>query len=310
MDTRQLRSFLKIAELRSISRAAVSLGMTQPALSQQLLRLEDEVGAKLFRRTTRGVVVTEAGRVFEEHARLMVQRSEQAIEGVRELGGAPSGEVIFAAPPAVMHLIGVLLTEALEEQAPHVSVRLVEAFTATIFGWLEAGKVDLGILNELGPLRNLSARPLAREELVVVGPAGAFAQEAEIPAEDLAALPLLLPGHPHGLRQVVEREAHRLGVTLQVKGNVDALGQIVALVATGHGYSILPQAAVTAGGAAGTLSVARLAGAPMQRTLILARNPAQLLTHASVIVEDLNARIMRRLIESRAWIAEPESGLR
>lgn len=69
METWHLKAFLKIAETGSISRASESLGVAQPSLSQQLVRLEEEVGVALFQRTARGVTLTEAGRLFQQHAR-------------------------------------------------------------------------------------------------------------------------------------------------------------------------------------------------------------------------------------------------
>src|ERR671912_2845649 len=92
LDTRYLRSFLRTAELGSISRAAVSLGLAQPSLSQQLLRLEDEVGFQLFHRTARGVIITEVGRVFRERARQILFSAEQAIQDARHLKEEASGQ--------------------------------------------------------------------------------------------------------------------------------------------------------------------------------------------------------------------------
>lgn len=125
MDTRQLRAFLKIAELGSITRAADALGIAQPSLSQQLLRLEDEVGSKLFRRTARGVATTEVGRIFLEYARHIVQTADRALEDVREVRKEPKGQVSFAMPISVSLILGVPLVETVLKHAPLVSLRLV-----------------------------------------------------------------------------------------------------------------------------------------------------------------------------------------
>ncbi|MFA7586742.1 MAG: LysR family transcriptional regulator [Novosphingobium sp.] len=308
MDTRHLRAFLKIADMRSISRAADSLGIAQPSLSQQLLRLEDEVGVKLFRRSARGVVVTEAGRVFQEHARQILRAEAQALEDVRQLDAAPGGHVTFAMPPSVAALIGVPLVEAIKREAPHVAVRLVESFSGNIRGWLEGGRVDMGIVYDTGPLRNLSTRRLVSEELVLVGPAGAFAENADVPPERIGACPLIVPGPQHGLRQVLEQEAARWGFALDVAHEIDALGQIVALVAGGHGYALLPRTVVSAA-AEGRVSLARIGEGAIRRTLSLVRNPAQIVTHASLRVEDLTLRVLADLIETGQWQAEAEAAL-
>lgn len=300
METRHLRAFLKIADTGSISRAAESLGLSQPSLSQQLLRLEDEVGVQLFRRTARGVIVTEAGRVFQEHARQILRAESQALEDVRQLRSGASGQAILAVPPSIAAQVGVPLVSLLAAESPEVTVRLVESFTGNIRGWLERGMVDLGVLHEHGPLRNLSVRRLASEELVLAGPPGSLAATSDIPPARLGDYPLIAPGAQHGLRQVIEHEAARLGGTPRIVQEIDALGQIVALVGAGQGYAVLPRAA-----AAG-LDVASIGGGAMRRTLCLVRNPSQVLTHASVRIEDALVRVMRERIESGDWAARME----
>ena len=313
MDTRHLRSFLKVADTGSITRAAESLDMAQASLSQQLLRLESEVGFDLFRRTPRGVALTEAGRVFQEHARQILRDAEQAIEDGKRFGAEPAGEVILAVPYSVSRVAGFALVEAFLHHAPQVSFRLVEALTGQIRGWLDAGKVDLGILHDQGPLRHLAARRLATEELYLVGPAGRYGDLGALPdvaAADLAALPMILPGLPHGLRQVIDHAAARFGAVLQVRQEIDAMAHIGALVAAGYGYSILPLPAIAEDLAAGRVSIARIGGGAIRRTLCLVRNRSQVATHASVRCEDLTVKVLSRLIETGAWRARPDATLR
>ncbi|MFT3965067.1 MAG: LysR family transcriptional regulator [Sphingobium sp.] len=311
MDTRHLRSFLKIAETGSISRAAESLGIAQPSLSQQLLRLEDEVGQTLFRRTARGVSLTEAGRIFEEHARLILRAAQQALEDVRDLNMEVSGEVVLAVPYSISRLAGFALVDAFRRHAPLVSFRLVEALTGQIRGWLDAGKVDLGILHDLGPLRHLSARQLAREELYLVGPPGRFGALDDPPRVDpslLADLPMILPGPQHGLRQFIEQELGRHGIAIAVTQELDALAHVAPLIEGGHGYSILPLPAVRDDLAAGRISIARIGDGAIRRTLCLVRNTGKVVTHASVRCEDLTVRVLTGLIDKHIWVAEPMGG--
>ena len=310
MDTRHLRSFLKIAETRSISRAAESLGIAQPSLSQQLLRLEDEVGLSLFRRTPKGVDLTEGGRVFLEHARQIMNATEQAIEDVRDLTMDVSGEVVLAVPYSISKVAGVALVEAFLAHAPQVSFRLVEAFTGQIRGWLDLGKVDLGILHDMGHVRHLSARRLASEELFLIGPAGELGT-AEAPAmigpSSLQDLPMILPGPQHGLRQVVEHEVARMGGSITTKLDLDAMSHLGKLVEHGHGYSIAPMTVVADDVAAGRVSVARIGDRGIARRLSLMRNATRVVTHASVRCEDLTAKVLLALIAKGLWPANAEA---
>jgi LysR family nitrogen assimilation transcriptional regulator len=312
METRYLRSFLKIAETGSITRAAESLGISQPSLSQQLLRLEDEIGVNLFSRTARGVTLTDSGRLFQEHARQLLRVVDTAVEEIRHLDDDPVGDVILAVPHSISRIAGVLLFETMLRRAPHVRFRLVEAMTAQTWGWLEDGKIDLGILNYLGPRRGLSFRRLASEELYLVGPGSKFGTTGDMPdvaMSDLADLPMLLPGLPHGLRQLIDQEAARYGVTLKVFRDMDVIAHLGTLIAAGHGYSILPLSAIADDLVAGRVSIARIEKGAMLRSVSLVRNSGQVVTHASVRCEDVIAEVLAKLIDDGIWQASREDGL-
>ncbi|GGB85873.1 LysR family transcriptional regulator [Novosphingobium endophyticum] len=308
MDTAHLKAFLRIAETGSISRAAQSLGIAQPSLSQQLLRLEDEVGLRLFDRTARGVTLTEAGRVFLEHARMMLLSAERAIADTLRLRGEAQGQVIVAMPPSVARLVGSRLIEALEVQSPLVRVRVVEAYNGTIRGWLEAEKIDLGIMYDLHTLRHLTPNRLFSEELFVVAPYGQFGTASEpglIDFAQLAASRLALPGPQHGLRQLLEREAASNNTGLQVRYDVDSLPTLLDLVEHGRALSVLPSCVALAEARAERISVARLGLTGMHRTMSLVRNPSHVLTHASVRVENLLHSLLRALADG-GWDAHIE----
>lgn len=311
MDARLLRTFLKTIELGSISRAADALGLAQPSLSQQIVRLEDEVGAKLLRRTARGVVTTEAGRIFEEHARHILRTIDQSLEDIRQLANEPAGLVSFAVPMSVSVVLGLTLVKAVLKHAPGVHLRLAEAYSGHIRTWLEEGSIDLGILYDLGPLRHLSVKHLAREALYVVGPPGRFSgiDTSTVRIAELSELPMILTSPQHGLRQFLDREAERLGFTLNVGTELDAMSHIASLIADGHGYTILSLPAVHEHLAAGRVSAARIENDAIRRTLCLVRNPSGVVTRASVRVEDLTLKVMRRLIAKGKWRAEPEPAL-
>jgi LysR family nitrogen assimilation transcriptional regulator len=303
VDTQHLKAFLKIAETGSISRAAESLGIAQPSLSQQLLRLEDEVGIRLFDRTARGVTLTEAGKIFLERAHQILQATELAIADAQHLREEARGQVVFAMPPSIARLIGAALVEALAEKAPRVKVRIVEAFHGTIRGWLEAEKIDLGILYDLGPLRHLAARHLASDELVLITPRASEEHRGEVSLAELAGRPLIAPGPQHGLRQVIDREAARAGVALDIVQEIDALDTITELVARGQGIAILPHCSVMDPVRPGALSVTHFASGGLWRGFSLMRNPSHVLTHASVQMESQTRAVIASLVAEGGWPA-------
>jgi LysR family transcriptional regulator, nitrogen assimilation regulatory protein len=309
VDTAHLKAFLRIADTGSISRASDSLGVTQPSLSQLLLRLEEEIGFRLFNRTARGVTLTEAGLVFQERARRLLHDAEQAISDARQLRDEVRGAVMFAMPPSMAQLLGATLVETLAEQAPLIELRIIEAFSGAIRGWIEAEKIDLGLLYDLGPLRHLTLRRLASDELYLAGPPKRFgtrAKPAKLPFAALAGEKLAAPGPQHGLRQLLEREASLAGVTLQIRYEIDSLAVTTDLVAQGACLTVLPHCALAPLADAGRLSLARIGGADIRRTLSLVRNPSHVLTHASVRVEATLLRVMAQKIADGSWLGRLE----
>lgn len=312
MDTRHLRAFIKIAEIGSISRAADALGLTQPALGQQLLRLEDEVGLKLFERTARGVTITEAGRIFERHARQILDNADRALEELAYFGAEARARVAIAMPYSISKMLGADLAEAAMEQAPSISLRLVEAFSGAIRAMVETGGVELGLLYDVEPLDGLAVRRLAREEMYLVGPPGRWpgpASDASVPPGELAKVALILPGPQHGLRQFLDQTSHRLGFRLNVASEIDSLQHIAGLVADGHGLSVLPLSAVERELEAGAMSAVRLGEGAFRRTLCLVRRPDAPISDASRKVEALTVAMLARMITRRRWIAEAEADL-
>jgi len=312
MDTAHLKAFLRIVEAGSISRAAELLGIAQPSLSQQLLRLEDEIGFTLFRRSARGVALTEAGRVFLEHARQILRDAEQALSDVRQLESSASGEVRLAMPHTVCKMIGVDLVEALLRDAPEIRLKLAEAFGPAIRSGLESGSFDLAVLHDRNLPRHLSARRLLSEEIFLVGPPGRFGASPElapmVTASQLDGFGLIIPGDQFDLRHFFDREAARLGFSYRLLMEVEAVGLVIELIARGHGWSVLPLPAIEDALGEGQVSIARIGDGSVRRTLCVVRNRAQVVTHASVIVEDAMTRMIARSIASGRWSAELHTG--
>jgi LysR family nitrogen assimilation transcriptional regulator len=309
MDAWQLRNFLMIVECGSITQAAERLGIAQPSLSQQLLRLEDEMGVSLFKRTTRGVALTEGGRIFQEHARNILQAMQRAREEVKRLEKTPHGVVTFAMPSSTSQLLGVPLLVGCREELPDVSLKIQEAVSGTIQRWLlEDRRTDLAIVFYAENSRHLSIKWIANETLFLIGRGGEFGPVDEfgvaiepVGVEVLNRVGLILPTMPHGIRRLIERQTERNTVELRIVIEIDALAQIRALIAAGVGHSLLPHAAVRQDLLEGKLSAARVEGVDLTRSVSLVRNPAMPITRASVEVEDMAMSLLRGMIDTGVW---------
>lgn len=300
-----------IVECGSITRASERLGITQPSLSQQLLRLEDELGISLFRRTARGVAPTEAGRLFQEHASNILQSMERAREEVHQLDREPRGDVGLALPASASQLLSVPMLVAARKKLPQVALRIRESMSGNIRRWLEEGRVDLAILYDAEFSRHLSVKRIERERLLLIGRANEFGPAdqlgiavAPVDLSFLRAKSLILPNVTHGLRRLIDRQSLVQDAALRVGIEIDSLSHIKTLVAAGEGYSLLPHSSVGDDLVAGRLSAARISDLDLSRSISIVRNPARTVTRASVEVEDLLLSQIHKLIASKRWLTE------
>ena len=316
MDFRQLRYFVAIADAGTISGAAQRLGVAQPSLSQHVLRLEEEVGADLLVRTSRGVVLTESGAILAKHARNILKYVELAREEVRHHGQEPRGRVAFGLPSSISMVLSVPLVEAARTRLPTVSMRVVEAMSGHILHWLDEGEIDLAILYNASDLKRHAVTRLLTEDLYLIGvpsalpgqPTAGWVGRDAVSLAEVARMPLILPSREHGLRALIDQQARATGIALNVVAEVDALSQIRALVMRGEFVSILSLSAVHQELVQAQLTAAPIGDPAIRRSVDLVRNPAHTLSRASIEVERLAIEIIRELISRRVWRARWEHG--
>ena len=125
----------------------------------------------------------------------------------------------------------------------------------------------------------------------------------DVSLADLADLPMILPGLPHGLRQLIDQQIAQYGVSLQVFRDMDSLVHMGRLIANGHGYSILPLSVIMEELHQGAVSVARIHAGALTRSLALVRNGGAVVTHASVRCEDVVFEVLGKMILEGEWQA-------
>lgn len=241
MDLRQLRYFVTIVESGSFSRAAELLYVAQPALSRHVRELEEEFGCALLVRSARGISPTDSGRHLVQRAKALLAEAAGLRDEVRGIEACPSGPVVVGIPTSLGPLLSVPLALQVRQQLPEVQLRLTEGLSGHMREWLQDDKLDLGLLFDCEGHPGLAAEEVARERLRLVLPPGdeRFAGRDRLTLAELLALPLILPGRPHRLREELESAALLLHRPLRVVLEMDALDQIKALVEAGAGYSVL-----------------------------------------------------------------------
>jgi len=260
MDTRSLRYFQVVAEYGSYSRGAGWLRISQPAVSRQIRRLEEELGRKLFRRNGQGVTLTDAGHVLLEHAQSAFRTLEQARAEIRAGGTGPAGTVAIAVPPAAGRWLVPPLAARMAEAMPGVQLRVLGGFSGTIDDWLVRGTVDLALLHDPLPRKGFAITPLAEEEVCLVGlPGSPGVSQPHVRPADLLRLPLVLPGRPNHSRRLLDAWLAEAGGAPPPCVEADDHSVIRALLRAGAGYTLL-----TRGGFAPEAKRGELAGVPFR----------------------------------------------
>ena len=312
MDVRQLRYFVRIAELGSVSAASHRLGVAQPSLSQHIKHLEQELGVDLLIRSSRGVSLTDSGQILLSHATSIVNAVDVAVTEIKDRSGEVRGSVSIGVPSSAGNVLSVPLAETVCHQFPKVMLRTMEAMSGHVQEWLAQGQIDLGILYDIDHVRHLRTQPLLVEELFLVAAADGWhgkvpsngIADKSVSLRECADLGLILPHRTHGLRETIERFASSQKVHLNVIIEMDSLTNIKALVARGSGYSILAHAAVVEEIQRATLVIIPIREPVMRRTVFLVRNPSRPLTEATREIEGLIKEIVTELVRKRLWLGQ------
>ncbi len=301
MDFRQIRSFVHVAELRSLTRAAAFLNVSQPALSRQMRLLEEELRTKLFHRHGRGVSLTHAGTLLvEKCSRLLNEFADiqQEITGTDAGASRVTGTVSIGLPVSVSPLLAHPFLETCRQRYPGISLRIVEGFSALLHEWVLSASVDLAIL--LGPLagKAITSIPLLREDLYAIGAASPEnrARRSISPAA-LGALPLVLPHRPHPIREL----GHQAGLQPSSLVEADAMGIMLELARAGKGYTILPLLAALPDVSAGRVVPIAIRGPRMNWTVSVCHSNLRPLGGAAEVVLRLIRIEVATLVRQGRW---------
>ena len=273
MDLKQLRTFLRVADLGSLSKAAEVLHIAQPALGRQIKMLEDELSVALFTRHGRGMVLTPAGHLLLERASAILRLVEDTRAEVSAEPNTFKGAVSLGVPPTAGEVIAGPLIEGFVKQYPGVAIRIVPAFSGYLHDMLQRGEVDLAVMYETPGVRRLRPEPMVVESLYLIGPkASKLTMKTPVRYEQLADIPMILPGPRHGLRALLEGEARNAEIRLDVPVEAESLQTLKDLVLRGLGHTILPLAAVNDEMKTGTMCAAPIIDPELSRKLVLVRS--------------------------------------
>ncbi len=295
MDLRQLRTLAEVVDRGSFSAAAETLGISQPAVSQQIRALENDVGAKLIERGRR-VRLTDRGRVVDRYARRMLALSEDFRREMDDDGELTGPLVIGSSTGLGEHLLPLLLG-AFRAEHPAVRVSLRIESTANVIDHVLERELELGVVGAVRPHRGLVYEPFLRDRVILaVAPGHRFAGRTVLLA-DLVTEPLIVMQPGAGVRSVMDEELRKAGVRLRDLKIAMELGlqeSAKAAVEAGYGVSFLSQFAVERELRLGSLAIAEVAGIEPARDfstvrasgIELSRTTAAFLAWAKARVEE------------------------
>jgi LysR family transcriptional regulator, transcription activator of glutamate synthase operon len=271
MELRQLRYLVALAEEQNFTRAAAREHVAQPALSQQVRRLEEEVGLALVERTTRRVAITEAGAMLVGRARRILGELDAATEELQAIRGALAGRVTLG----TMHTMGPvdlsLPLATFHERHPAVDLTVREASSEELAEMLRLDELDLAFLSvtERVESHGLALAQLVLEELVLILPPGhRLAGLDSLRMEQLRGEGFITYRPGSRLRELLVSAAEEAGFAPKITLESNESRRIRRLVARGVGVALLPRSDCEEPGA--EVSVAALSGRPMTRDITLA----------------------------------------
>lgn len=233
------RLFVRVADAGSISAAAVALDVPHSVLSRQIAQLEAESGARLFRRTGRGMALTEFGEEVYPRIMALIRQAEQLADEMRTRSGMPMGDVRFGLLPSTVPLLAGALFSEVRRQWPQVRLHLTEGSSAQLEEWLGQGRLDMALLLREEDTARPDEPVLVRLPLHLVVPAGhAVAKRKSISFEEVTKLPLVLPSEPHPLRARLAALAREHQLSLVQALEADSIRLQHEIVACGGGFAI------------------------------------------------------------------------
>ena len=276
MDTRQLQAFCAVVERESFSQAAVRLGVTQPAISQQVRALEKRVGQQLLDRSGRRVVPTEAGLRLYEGAQRLLALEEQLLEQVAaEDAGALRGRLEIGASTGPGANVVTLLVCEFQLRNPELTVALAVHDTQRIVELVARRELELGVVGAARRQRSVSFETFFRDEVVLVCPPDHRFAGRTITLDELRQEPLIVMQAGAGVRAVIEEELRAAGLRLRdfdVHLELGLQESVKSAVVAGHGVTFISRSAVESELSAGVLAVARVEGLEPAREISLVRS--------------------------------------
>lgn len=308
MDLRQVKTFLRVAELGSLSAAAAHLHTAQPAISRQIQLLEEDLEVRLFWRHGRGVKLTPEGELFKQRASSILREVELAKFELKAAEEGPRGQVVLGVPPTIGDVLSGPLCERITEKYPRLRMRIVAAYSGHIQDWMNRGILDIAVTYASRDLKKLAVRPLLTERLyAVAAPSLLSASAKSLPFNKLLQMKVILPSEQHGLRKLLDGISEQFGTQLDPIVESDGLQIQIDLARRGLGGTVLPLVSVYEQVKSGELVALPLTDPQVSRTVVIAVANSRASHSATQKVREMIVATAKELAQSGRWDAKLEA---
>lgn len=246
VSSRQLHAFLEVTRLQSFAKAAEQVHLSPSGMSMLVKELEEQMGARLFHRTTRSLTLTDAGRRLQPVA-------EHIVGELRALGAVLDGSeaavrsrLLVAATPMISASLLPDVVRSFGDSHPGVQVHLTDVEVGTVRQKVLEGEADIGFGFFVKPAVGLSRQPLCKFRLMRISPPGAGASglvESQ-PWSSLEGMPLVRLPSDNPIQVVIEKQLSRLGHAHEERPRMNLMGTIIGMVRAGRGHAVIPSFAL------------------------------------------------------------------
>jgi LysR family transcriptional regulator, nitrogen assimilation regulatory protein len=309
VELRELRYFHSVARTGNFGRAARELNIGQPSVSQQVHKLEQELGTQLLIRHGRGVTLTQAGSCLMERLDVILGLLSAPLQS----SASPeptTGTISLALPSETAPFLVPRLLEECRTRWPNLVLTVKEGTSASLEEWVLDRRVDIAVLQDPPALDELDAEPVLTERLGLVSGVRAIRLDGadHVRVRQLGGLKLILPHPRHWIRRVVETAAFRRGIVLDKVQQVDGVPLVKEMVRNGLGHTVLPYVAVLDEVARGTLAFHPIDHDPLLTVHAIACRrglaPAPFVTEVGRALRD----VMSNLARSGVWAGATATG--
>lgn len=300
MNLRQLQYFVRVFEMQNMTRAAQSLHVAQPALSQQIALLEEDLGVQLLIRGAKGVHATSEGVLLYRHAQTILRQVDSTKSLLAKRDDQISGTVSVGLASSTARMLALPLMQLVKQELPSIILEIVDIFSADLTKLVLQGRVDFSLSPDQQPMKGISRTPLLIEDLFLLTRSGSGLPATGLPLSRIADLPLVLPSLPNKLRARVDHAFLTARLTYNLFAEASTSAILIPAVRDGLAATILPYSAARPEIIEGVITP-HVLDFELSREIVLCSSDSMPLSPAVHKVIELCKDLIKRLMANNEW---------